>query len=79
MVSSEAMRARRILPILVLILSGGFQPIVAQEPADTAAEFRLSFKNKRPLLHIRDNNKKMLPSGLATVTIEALDSRGKKA
>ena len=70
------MRARRILPILVLILLAGSQSIGAQEPAQAAARFELSFAKDSPLLPLRGNEQEMLPPGLATVTIKALDSDG---
>ena len=73
------MRVRRILTILVLILSGWFQPIGAQETADAPAAFRMRLENDGPLLPIRDKDGAMLASGLTTLTIEALDSAGKLA
>ena len=73
------MRVRRILTILVLILSGWFQPIGAQETADAPAEFRMKLENDGPLLPIRDKDGAILASGLTTLTIEALDSAGKLA
>ena len=73
------MRVRRILTILVLILSGWFQPIGAQETADAPAAFRMRLENDGPLLPIRDKDGAMLASGLTTLTIEALDSDGKLA
>ena len=73
------MRVRRILTILVLILSGWFQPIGAQETADAPAAFRMRRENDGPLLPIRDKDGAMLASGLTTLTIEALDSAGKLA
>ena len=73
------MRVRRILTILVLILSGWFQPIGAQETADAPAAFRMKLENDGPLLPIRDKDGAILASGLTTLTIEALDSAGKLA
>ena len=73
------MRVRRILTILVLILSGWFQSIGAQETADAPAAFRMRLENDGPLLPIRDKDGAMLASGLTTLTIEALDSAGKLA
>ena len=73
------MRVRRILTILVLILSGWFQSIGAQETADAPVAFRMRLENDGPLLPIRDKDGEMLASGLTTLTIEALDSAGKLA
>ena len=71
------MRARRILPILVLILCGGLAALQGQEPASQPASYQLEFDSTRPLIPIRDNDKQLLPVGLATVTIKALDASGK--
>ena len=70
------MRARHILPILVLILLAGSQAIGAQEPSQAAARFELSFANESPLLPLKGIEQEMLPPGLATVTINALDPDG---
>ena len=70
------MRAQRILAILFLILSTGGPQLRAQEPADRPSDFRTTLDSSRPLLPIRDKDNRMLPSGLATATIEALDASG---
>ena len=71
------MRDQRILAILFLVLSTGGPHLRAQEPANKPSDFRTTFDSDRPLLPIRDKDNRMLPPGLATVTIEALDTSGK--
>ncbi|MCS5627990.1 MAG: Na+/H+ antiporter NhaC family protein [Planctomycetes bacterium] len=78
------MRAHRIFSLLFLLIASWSLPLRAQEPAPRApsetvtwpADFRTTFDSDRPLLPIRDKDNRMLPPGLATVTIEALDDSG---
>jgi hypothetical protein len=72
------MRAHRIFSILFLLIANWSLPLRAQEPANKPADFRTTFDSDRPLLPIRDKDNRMLPPGLATVTIEALNASGER-
>ena len=72
------MRAHRIFSILFLLIASWSLPLRAQEPANKPADFRTTFDSDRPLLPIRDKDNRMLPPGLATVTIEALNASGER-
>ena len=72
------MRAHRIFSILFLLVASWSLPLRAQEPANKPADFRTTFDSDRPLLPIRDKDNRMLPPGLATVTIEALNASGER-
>ena len=72
------MRAHRIFSILFLLIASWSLPLRAQEPANRPADFRTTFDSDRPLLPIRDKDNRMLPPGLATVTIEALNASGER-
>ena len=72
------MRTHRIFSILFLLVASWSLPLRAQEPANKPADFRTTFDSDRPLLPIRDKDNRMLPPGLATVTIEALNASGER-
>ncbi|MEE3052326.1 MAG: Na+/H+ antiporter NhaC family protein [Planctomycetota bacterium] len=72
------MRAHRIFSLLFLLVASWSLPLRAQEPANKPADFRTTFDSDRPLLPIRDKDNRMLPPGLATVTIEALNASGER-
>ena len=72
------MRAHRIFSILFLLIASWSLPLRAQEAANKPADFRTTFDSDRPLLPIRDKDNRMLPPGLATVTIEALNASGER-
>ena len=72
------MRAHPIFSLLFLLIASWSLPLRAQEPANKPADFRTTFDSDRPLLPIRDKDNRMLPPGLATVTIEALNASGER-